>query len=394
MKVAVLKEKYPGETRVAATPETVKKMVALGLDVLIEKGAGDTSSFPDSDYKEAGAKIVLTAEGTLKEADILLTVRVPKLSPKKGAFLIGQLSPYINSKDIATYAKDGLTTISLELIPRISRAQGMDVLSSQANLGGYRAVLEACSVYGRSFPLMMTAAGTIVPARVLVIGAGVAGLQAIATAKRLGAIVSAFDVRPAVKEQVQSLGAKFIEVDATESGEGSTGYAKEMSAAYLKRQALLIAETLKTTDVVITTALIPGKPAPRLITAGMVADMKPGSVIVDMAVESGGNVEGTQLDKVVLKNGITLVGYSNLPARLPAEASNLYARNIFNFLQLIWDGTKKKLTFDLTDEILKGSTLTHDGQIIHPSFQKAVAPKKAPAAPTPKTKTTPAKRPK
>lgn len=380
MKVAVLKERFPLETRVAATPESVRKMVGLGLDVIVEKGAGDLSFFSDEAYKEAGAKLVATPAGAIKEADIFLKVRAPILKDegkgdekgllKKGAALIGMLSPYNNSKDLKSYAKASVSAMSLELIPRITRAQSMDVLSSQANLGGYRAVIEAAFEYGRVFPLMMTAAGTVPPAKVLVIGAGVAGLQAIATAKRLGAVVFAFDVRAAAKEQVESLGAKFIEVLSEEAGEGKGGYAKEMSAAYQKRQQEKISDVMREADIVITTALIPGKPAPRLIHAEMVSSMKPGSVIIDMAVAMGGNVEGSMREKVVEKNGVKIIGYENLPGRLPTEASTLYARNVFNFLQLLWDPKAGMLKLDAEDEIIKGCLLTHQGEVIHPNFKE------------------------
>lgn len=392
MKVTVLKERRHNETRVAATPETVKKMTSLGLNIHVEKEAGIAASFTDDAYKEAGATIASTASAALKGADILLKVRHPLLKGedkidelaglKKDALLISTLSPFNNEKGIAAYAKNGLTSISLEMIPRITRAQGMDILSSQANLGGYRAVIDASHEYGRTFPMMMTAAGTVPPAKVLIIGAGVAGLQAIATAKRLGAVVSAFDVRPAVKEQVESLGAKFIDVDNDKADDAETagGYAKEMSAAYKKRQADKMAEAIAAADIIITTALIPGKPAPRLITAAMVKSMKSGSVIVDMAVEMGGNVEGSKLEKIVETNGVKIIGYANLPGRLAAESSTLYSRNILNLLQLIWDKDNKKLNLDFKDDILKGSILTHGGEVIHPDFKtktKKATPKTA-----------------
>ncbi len=394
MKITVLKERRQNETRVAATPETVKKMAALGFNVHVEKGAGLQASFTDEAYKEAGATLAATAEAASKNTDILLKVRHPlmkgegkidELSPlKKGALLISTLAPFSNDEGIKAYGKNGITAISLEMIPRITRAQSMDILSSQANLGGYRAVIEALYHYGASFPMMMTAAGTVPPAKVLILGAGVAGLQAIATAKRLGAVVSAFDVRPAVKEQVQSLGAKFVEVaydetnDETQDAETTGGYAKEMSAEYKKRQAEKIAETVAASDIIITTALIPGKPAPKLISAAMVGSMKSGSVIVDMAVEAGGNVDGSQPEKVVEKKGVKIIGYGNLPGRLAAESSTLYSRNIYNLLVLLWDKEAKKLNINLGDDILKGSILTHGGAIIHPNFKNLTGPKKAP----------------
>lgn len=383
MRVAVLKERRDGETRVAATPETVKKMVALGLSVHVEKGAGLSASFLDADYKAAGATIEATAAACAKGAEVVLKVRPPLMKDKKekeegdelkslaaGTVLISLLEPYMYKDQLPAYAKAKVTTLSLELIPRITRAQSMDVLSSQSNLGGYRAVIEAASEYGRVFPMMMTAAGTVPPAKILILGAGVAGLQAIATAKRLGAVVFAFDVRAAVKEQVESLGAKFIEVEGTEGGETKGGYAKEMSAAYKKRQAERIHEAAKQADIIISTALIPGKPAPVLITSEMVKDMKPGSVIVDMAVEMGGNCEESVLNKVVMKNGVKIVGYANLPARLPTEASSLFARNILNLLSLLYDKEKKTLQLNFEDDIVKAAVLTDGGKIVHPDFKE------------------------
>lgn len=385
VKVAILKERTPGENRVAATPETVKKMVALGMDVIVEKGAGEGSSIPDQHFKDAGAEIASTPLSAIKGASVVLSVRSPlhvtakDLKAKKedqdvlplheGTLVLGQLSPYQNPVDLHTFAKQGVSALSLELIPRISRAQSMDVLSSQSNLAGYRAVLEAATVYGRSFPMMMTAAGTVTPAKVLVLGAGVAGLQAIATARRLGAVVTAYDVRAAAKEQVESLGAKFIAVEIEETGEGSGGYAKEMSKDYQKLQDALLAKVLPTMDMVITTALIPGKKAPLLVTQSMVESMKPGSVVVDMAVEMGGNCEASSLDEVVDCQGVKVVGYGNLASRLAQEASNLYARNILNLINLIYDPEEKALALNLEDEIIKGSLLTHKGKMIHPNFQ-------------------------
>jgi len=391
MKITVLKERRQNETRVAATPETVKKMTALGFDVHVEKGAGLAASFTDEAYKQAGATLDATSEAASKDTDILLKVRHPLMKGdgnvdelsalKKGALLISALSPFTNDAGIKAYAKNGITAVSLEMIPRITRAQSMDILSSQANLGGYRAIVEAIYCYGASFPMMMTAAGTVPPAKVLILGAGVAGLQAIATAKRLGAVVSAFDVRPAVKEQVESLGAKFVEVESDEAQDAETagGYAKEMSADYKKRQAEKIAATVAASDIIVTTALIPGKPAPKLISAAMVKSMKTGSVIVDMAVEAGGNVEGSQPEKIDETNDVKIIGYGNLPGRLASEAATLYARNIYNLLVLLWDKDAKKLTINLDDDILKGSILTHGGAVIHPNFKhlgSAAAPKK------------------
>lgn len=380
VKVAVLKERISGESRVAATPETVKKMVAQGMDVTVEKGAGEGASIPDAAYKDAGATIAATASSALKGSKVVLTVRSPLQNPTKksdhehlafeeGALLLSLLNPYQNQSDLSVYAKSGISALSLEMVPRISRAQSMDVLSSQSNLAGYRAVLEACSVYGRSFPMMMTAAGTVPPAKVLVLGAGVAGLQAIATARRLGAVVSAYDVRAVAKEQVESLGAKFVSLPAEEAGEGQGGYAKEMSADYQKRQEELLAKTIPTMDIIITTALIPGKKAPVLLTKSMVESMRPGSVIVDMAVEMGGNCEGSKLDEIVDLNGVKIVGYGNLASRLAQESSNLFARNLLHLINLIYDKDAKTVTLNLEDEIIKGSLLTHQGKIIHPNFQ-------------------------
>lgn len=421
MKITVLKERRQNETRVAATPETVKKMTALGFDVHVEKGAGLLASFTDETYKAAGATLTATPEAASKNTDILLKVRHPLMKGedkvdevsalKKGALLISSLAPFTNEAGIKSYGKNGITAISLEMIPRITRAQSMDILSSQANLGGYRAIVDAIYCYGGAFPMMMTAAGTVPPAKVLILGAGVAGLQAIATAKRLGAVVSAFDVRPAVKEQVESLGAKFVEVESDEAdaAETSGGYAKEMSADYKKRQAEKIAATVAASDIIVTTALIPGKPAPKLISADMVKTMKAGSVIVDMAVEAGGNVEGSQPEKIVETNGVKIIGYANLPGRIANEASTLYARNIYNLLVLLWDKDAKKLNINLEDDILKGSVLTHGGAVIHPNFKtqssssgstaketpkkpvSKATPKKTVAAKTPKAKAAPKK---
>ncbi len=371
MKIAVLKERRPYETRVAATPETVKKLIALGFQINVEKGAGDASHFPDEAYKAAGATIGTTPQKTLEKAQIVLKVQAPMTKKDggeeeltllpEGSLLMGMLSPHTKPELVEGYNKHKITAFSLELAPRITRAQAMDVLSSQSNLAGYRAVIEAANAFERAFPMMMTAAGTIAPARVLVLGAGVAGLQAIATAKRLGAIVSVFDVRAAAKEQVESLGGTFVEVDSQETGEASGGYAKEMSDAYKARQAAKIKEVLQKSDIAISTALIPGKPAPRLITADMVVGMKPGSVIVDLAVESGGNCEGSELGKVVEKNGVKIVGYANIPGRIPTDASSVYARNLLNLLTLCVD--KGSLTIPWDDEIIQAITLTREGKI-------------------------------
>jgi len=384
MKVAIPKERRAYEARVAATPDSIKRMKPLGLTFLVESGAGETAAIPDQAYVDAGAEIVGDAASLLSQADVVLKVARPLTSAesgadevvnmKPGAVLISQLDPYRNRDQVADYAKRGIVAVAMELVPRITRAQSMDVLSSQANLAGYKAVIDAAEQFGRAFPMMMTAAGTIAPAKVMVMGAGVAGLQAIATARRLGAVVSATDVRLVAKEQVESLGATFVFVDDEEARQAETagGYAKEMSDAYKAKQAALIAETVKKMDVVICTALIPGRPAPRLVTDAMVASMKPGSVIVDLAVESGGNCEGSEPAKIVLKHGVKIVGYANVPSRLAVDASALYARNLAEFMKLIVqkDGTLK---IDREDEILKGSVLTQDGQIVHSAFAPALA---------------------
>ncbi|MBS0271636.1 MAG: Re/Si-specific NAD(P)(+) transhydrogenase subunit alpha [Proteobacteria bacterium] len=374
MQLAVLKERRPYETRVAATPETVKKLIALGFKVVVEKDAGATSQYPDEAYEAAGAKIAPTPEKALEKAQVILKVQPPmtkkdggedelKMLPE-GTLLLGMLQPYTKPELVEEYNKRKVTTFSLELLPRISRAQAMDVLSSQSNLAGYRAVIEAAKIFERAFPMMMTAAGTIAPARVLILGAGVAGLQAIATAKRLGAIVNVFDVRAAAKEQVESLGGSFVEVDSAESGDAAGGYAKEMSDDYKARQAAKIKEVLEKSDIVITTALIPGKPAPRLLTADMLKGMKTGSVIVDLAVESGGNCEGSVLGEIVEKEGVKIVGYANMPGRIPTDSSAVYARNLLNLLALCVDKDSKTLKIDWNDEIIQAIALTHEGKAV------------------------------
>lgn len=379
MKIAIPKERRVGETRVAASPDTVKKLIAMGFNVVVEKEAGIAASFPDEQYQEAGATLMKDFSSTVSQAQIILKVQSPlhkgegeldeiSLLPRD-AILIGMLSPYSNREQLSYYVKSKITSFSLEFVPRITRAQSMDVLSSQTNLAGYRAVIEAAQVFDRAFPMMMTAAGTIAPARVLVLGAGVAGLQAIATARRLGAVVSAFDVRVAAKEQVESLGATFIFVEADESGEGSGGYAKEMSEDYKKRQSARIKEEISKNDIIISTALIPGKQAPLLITEDMVQAMKPGSVVVDMAIEAGGNCSLTELGKVKEKYGVKIVGYPQLATRVPRDSSSLYARNVLNFLSLLYDKEAKTLKLQFEDEILQAAVLTHGGKIIHPQFQ-------------------------
>ncbi len=379
MRIAVVKETKAFENRVAATPETVKKYINLGGAVTVQQGAGLAAGIEDNAYTEAGATIASTRLETIKDADIVLAVQLGTgdqtdsgeadiAGLKPGAWLIGLMAPYARAQALKTYAQAGITTVSLELVPRITRAQSMDVLSSQSNLAGYRAVIEASSEFGRAFPMMMTAAGTVAPAKVLVLGAGVAGLQAIATAKRLGAIVSAFDVRAAAKEQVESLGATFVQVESAENAETAGGYAKEMSEEYKKRQAEKIHETVKKNDIVISTALIPGKPAPVLITPEMVADMKYGSVIVDLAVEAGGNCPLSEMGKVVEKHGVKIIGHANFPSRIAIDASALFSRNMLNYLGLILDKTEKVIKVDWNDEIIKATVLTHNSKIVHPNF--------------------------
>jgi len=373
MKIGIPKERRAGETRVAATPETVKKLKALGLEVVVEAGAGGASYFADQDYAHAGAAIVSHSEAL--GADVVLKVMRPTddelVAMKRGAMLAAILAPYADKGSVAKYAGAGVNAFAMEFMPRITRAQSMDVLSSQSNLAGYKAVLEAAGVFGRAFPMMMTAAGTIAPARVFVMGVGVAGLQAIATAKRLGAIVSATDVRAATKEQVQSLGGAFVMVEDEESKEAETaaGYAKEMSEAYKKKQAALIAETIKKQDIVITTALIPGRPAPVLVTEEMVRSMKPGSIIVDLAAEQGGNCPLTKPGETVEVHGVKIIGALNLAGRLAADASSLYARNLLNFLSPLIDKNTKALNIDWKDEIVTGTCLTRDGEVVHPAVK-------------------------
>jgi H+-translocating NAD(P) transhydrogenase subunit alpha len=373
-RIAVTRERRDGETRVAATPETVRKLTALGFKVAVESGAGAGASIPDADYVSAGAEVAAGLEATLKSADILIKVRGPSPEEIKalvpGAIVVGLLNPHQERSTLEALAKRQATSFAMEFVPRITRAQVMDALSSQANLAGYRAVIEAAEVYGRVLPMMMTAAGTVAPAKVFVMGAGVAGLQAIATARRLGAVVTATDVRPAAKEQVESLGAKFVAVEDEEfkAAETAAGYAKEMSAAYQTKQAALVAEHIKKQDVVITTALIPGRPAPRLVSAEHVASMRPGSVLVDLAVEQGGNIEGSRPGEVVDAGGVRIIGYSNLPGRIATDASALYARNLLAFAGLLLN-TEGQLEPDLEDEILKAALVTRDGAIVHPALK-------------------------
>jgi NAD(P) transhydrogenase subunit alpha len=373
--IAVTKERRAAETRVAATPETVKKLIAAGFSVTIEAGAGTAAAYPDADYEAAGATLAKTAKAAIEKADILFKVRAPVdeeiAALKAGALVIATLNPYIEKAALKALADKGATAFAMEFVPRITRAQVMDVLSSQANLAGYRAVIEAAEAYGKAMPMMMTAAGTIAAAKVFIMGVGVAGLQAIATARRLGAVVTATDVRPATKEQVESLGAKFLAVEDEEFKNAQTagGYAKEMSAEYQAKQAELVSSHLAKQDIVITTALIPGRAAPRLVSAAQVASMKAGSVLVDLAVEQGGNVEGVKLGEVfVTPNGAKILGVPNLPGRIATDASALYSRNLFAFAGLLLN---KEGAFapDYEDEILKAALVTQGGKIVHPNLQ-------------------------
>jgi NAD(P) transhydrogenase subunit alpha len=396
MKLAIPKERRADERRVAATPDTARKLIALGFDVVVESGAGLASAITDDAYRAAGAVVAGEATQTYFNADVVLKVQRPLSAAEgldelslipRGAVLIGMLAPYQSAEALLAYAAGGIDAFSMELVPRITRAQSMDVLSSQANLAGYRAVIDAAYEFGRAFPMMMTAAGTVPPARVFVMGAGVAGLQAIATARRLGAVVSATDVRPAAKEQVQSLGATFVmvETEETKQAETAAGYAKEMSDDYKRAQAQLIADTIKKQDLVICTALIPGRKAPVLVTAEMVETMKPGSIIVDLAVEQGGNCPLSRAGEVVEHNGVKIVGHNNVPSRIAVDASALYARNLLAFLTPLIDKETKALKIDWNDQVITGTALTRDGRIIHPQFIPAdAAPLPAPAAgPTP-----------
>jgi NAD(P) transhydrogenase subunit alpha len=373
--IAVTRERRAGETRVAAVPETVKKLLAAGFSVTVETGAGAAAAYTDADYAAAGATIAKTVKDALSKADILFKVRSPEPAEiaalKKGALVVATLNPYQDKAQLAALAKAGATAFAMEFVPRITRAQVMDVLSSQANLAGYRAVIEGAEAYGRVMPMMMTAAGTVAAAKVFVMGVGVAGLQAIATARRLGAVVTATDVRPATKEQVESLGAKFLAVEDEEFKNAQTagGYAKEMSKEYLAKQAELTSSHIAKQDIVITTALIPGRPAPRLVSAAQVASMRPGSVIVDLAIEQGGNVQGAKLGEVALtKNGVKILGVPNLPGRIATDASALYARNLLAFAGLFLD---KDGAFapDYEDEILKASLVTQGGAVVHPQLK-------------------------
>jgi NAD(P) transhydrogenase subunit alpha len=374
MKIAVPAEADKLENRVAATPETVKKLIAFGAECVVQEGAGLGSRIFDVEYEAAGVTVLKTAAATLKDADIVLLVRRPAETDlahyKYGAVVIATMDPFGNEAAVKAMADAGIAAFAMELLPRITRAQAMDVLSSQANLAGYQAVIDAAEEYDSALPMMMTAAGTVPAARVFVMGAGVAGLQAIATARRLGAWVTATDVRPAAKEQVESLGAKFVAVEDDEfkQAETAAGYAKPMSAAYQAKQAALVAEHIKKQDIVITTALIPGRPAPRLVSKEMIVSMRPGSVIVDLAVERGGNVEGAEAGKVVETGAVKIVGHLNVPGRIAASASALYARNLFAFVETLIDKDKKEVAVDWDDELVTATNLTRDGAVVHPAF--------------------------
>ncbi|CAH2397487.1 Re/Si-specific NAD(P)(+) transhydrogenase subunit alpha [Mesorhizobium ventifaucium] len=416
--VFIPRELDTNEPRVAASPDTVKRLAGLGFDVIVESGAGTASRIPDEEFAKAGA--VIGKAGDVAKADVVLKVRRPDEMELKayrpGTAVIAIIDPYGNDAAVDALARAGVTAFSMEFMPRITRAQSMDVLSSQANLAGYQAVIDAAAEYDRALPMMMTAAGTVPAAKAFIMGVGVAGLQAIATARRLGAVVTATDVRPAAKEQVASLGAKFLAVEDEEfkAAETAGGYAKEMSKEYQAKQAALTAEHIAKQDIVITTALIPGRPAPKLVSAAMVASMKPGSVIVDVAVERGGNVEGAVPGQVVTTaNGVKIVGHLNVPGRVAASASLLYARNLFAFLETLVDKTTKMLAINRDDELVKATMLTDGGQVVHPAFvgkpavmiasnepakpaaaEKPAAPKKAAASRKLAAPKSPASKPK
>ena len=374
MKLAISRERHPAETRVAASPDSVKKLAAMGVEVSVESGAGRAAHFSDQAFVDAGAVVGTSLAATVGDADIVFKVRRPLpdelMLYRRGTVLAAILEPYGDRELVQTLADAGVDAFAMEYIPRISRAQSMDVLSSQANLAGYKAVIDAAAEFTRAMPMMMTAAGTIAPARVFVLGAGVAGLQAIATARRLGAIVSATDVRPVVKEQVESLGASFVMVEADEGvdAETASGYAKEMSEDYQRRQQELVSQHVAKQDIVITTALIPGRPAPVLINEQMVESMKPGSIIVDLAVEQGGNCPLSRAGEIVDHNGVRIIGHLNVPGRLPVDASAMYARNLLNFIAPFIDADSGALSINWDDEIIIGTALTRDGEIVHPSF--------------------------
>ena len=378
MKIGVPKERLPQEKRVAVSPDSIKKLIALGFEVVVESGAGDGASFSDDVYQEAGASIARDAAGALSDVDIVFKVRPPSKEGgvdelsllTSGTILVSSLGVMSNKPLADALAQQGVTAFAMEMLPRITRAQSMDILSSQSNLSGYKAVLDAAGELGRAFPIMMTAAGTIAPAKVFIMGVGVAGLQAIATAKRMGAVVTATDVRPATKEQVESLGGKFLVVDPDMEKDAQTegGYAKEMPPEYFEKQKQVVAEHIKKQDVVITTALIPGRTAPILVTDEMVKSMPSGAVIVDLAVEAGGNVEGAELGQTVTKHEVTIVGHANVPSRVAQDASTLFAKNLLNFMTPLVDGDTQDLNIDWEDEIIQGTLICRDGSVVHPTL--------------------------
>jgi NAD(P) transhydrogenase subunit alpha len=377
MKIGVPKEQRPDESRVAASPDTVKRLTGRGIEVLVEAGAGAGARYADQSFADAGAKLVADAAALYRDGEVILKVQRPLAAGegaldemamlRSGQVLIGMLNPYQHPEQVAAYAEAGVIAFALELLPRTTRAQAMDVLSSQANLAGYRAVIDGLAEFDRVMPMLMTAAGTVPPAKVFIIGAGVAGLQAIATARRLGAVVSATDIRPAAKEEIESLGAKFVGVVKAEAATAG-GYARELSDEDRKQQAEMVAQHLKSQDLVITTAQIPGRPAPRLVTRAMIESMRPGAVVVDLAVESGGNVEGSEVGRVVELGGIKIVGHANMPARLAPATSGLYARNLLNFLELLIAKETNQLTINEDDDLIRGTLITKDGKIVHPAL--------------------------
>ncbi|MGE4045215.1 MAG: Re/Si-specific NAD(P)(+) transhydrogenase subunit alpha [Acetobacteraceae bacterium] len=373
MRLAVLKERRSGETRVAATPETVKRLIGLGLTVAVETGAGAAASIPDAEFAAAGAEVAADARAALSGAGVVFAVQMPEAEQRalipRGALLVCTAGAFGDADLVPALAEAGIDTAAMELLPRITRAQSMDVLSSQANLAGYRAVIEAAGAFPRGFPMMMTAAGTVPPARVFVIGAGVAGLQAIATARRLGAIVSATDVRPAAKEEIKSLGAAFVGVEDEETASQTGAYAREMSEAFRQKQADLMASTVSKNDIVVCTALVMGRRAPVIVTEPMVQSMRPGSIVVDLAADSGGNCAATVPGEcITTPNGVTILGYRNWPGRIPVASSSLYARNLLTFLTTFWDKEAKAPKLPETDDIVKGVMLTRGGAVVHPSF--------------------------
>ena len=377
MKIAIPKESLANETRVSASPDVTKKLIALGFQVTVEKDAGHNASFTNDAFKEAGATIAKDAASAIKSADIVLKILGPDAKElalyKKGTILIASLGALSDPKKMKKYADAGLTSFAMDLMPRITRAQSMDILSSQSNLAGYKSVLDATTELGRALPMMMTAAGTIAPAKVFIMGVGVAGLQAIATAKRLGAVVTATDVRPATREQVESLGGKFLEVDPEMEKDAQTegGYAKQMPPEYFEKQKKVVADHITKQDIVITTALIPGRPAPVLVTKSMVDSMKPGAVIVDLAVEAGGNCPLSKLNEVVTtKNGVKILGFGNVAGRLAEDASQLFSKNLLNFITPLVNSESKELDIDWEDEIVLGTLVTRDGQVVHPILSK------------------------